>query len=78
LQIPYLESSAKFRKNVEQIFHTLIRQIRQFRYMERRCNGFMVAANGPNENQLMNWGTMAREEEGKRKKKAKGKTCRIQ
>lgn len=43
LQIPYLESSAKFRQNVDQLFHMLIRQIRQFRYLERRCNGHFAA-----------------------------------
>uniref|UniRef100_A0A915LPA2 Uncharacterized protein n=1 Tax=Meloidogyne javanica TaxID=6303 RepID=A0A915LPA2_MELJA len=39
LKIPYIESSAKFRQNVDQIFHTLIRQIRQFQNTEQQQNG---------------------------------------
>ena len=46
LKIPYIESSAKFRQNVDQIFHTLIRQIRQFRHSEQQqYNGDIINGN---------------------------------
>ena len=93
LQIPYIECSAKFRQNVDQLFHTLIRQIRQFRYLERRSNGntAMALENGSN-NTVMDhadWGMRnggysnnKQQQNGIRKKgkkeKEKSRNCRIQ
>jgi len=94
LQIPYIECSAKFRQNVDQLFHTLIRQIRQFRYLERRSNGNTTAAleNGCSNNTVMDhadWGMRngghsnnKQQQNGIRKKgkkeKEKSRNCRIQ
>jgi hypothetical protein len=80
MQIPYLESSAKFRQNVDQTFHILIRQIRQFRYLERRTNGHLGTLENGTGRDEVDW----REKEAEKKKKNKGtkkekaKTCRIQ
>ncbi|KAI6225121.1 Ras-like protein 2 [Aphelenchoides fujianensis] len=35
LQVPYVECSAKYRQNVDQIFHDLVRSIRRFKVQER-------------------------------------------
>ncbi|KAL3072156.1 hypothetical protein niasHT_034750 [Heterodera trifolii] len=77
LQLTYLECSAKYRHNVDQIFHSLIRQIRQFRYIERRCNGGTAAANWTEETDQNN----QQKKQNKRRevaKKKKDKGCRIQ
>lgn len=38
LGVPYLECSAKFRKNVDQAFHNLARLVRNFRQAEKMGN----------------------------------------
>ncbi|KAI1709420.1 ras family domain-containing protein [Ditylenchus destructor] len=37
LGMPYIECSAKVRHNVDQVFHDLVRMIRQYRYNERQA-----------------------------------------
>uniref|UniRef100_A0A914HIV6 Uncharacterized protein n=1 Tax=Globodera rostochiensis TaxID=31243 RepID=A0A914HIV6_GLORO len=76
LQLTYLECSAKYRHNVDQIFHSLIRQIRQFRYVERRCNG--TNANWTESFEETDQGNQKRPNKRREVKKKKEKVCRIQ
>nr|CAD2129017.1 unnamed protein product [Meloidogyne enterolobii] len=86
LKIPYIESSAKFRQNVDQIFHTLIRQIRQFQNTEQQQNGKIKNQLKANNNGYFenNYNKEVKQENGKRKKQEKSEKikksgiCRVQ
>jgi len=86
LKIPYIESSAKFRQNVDQIFHTLIRQIRQFQNTEQQQNGKIKNQVKANNNGYFenNYNKEVKQENGKRKKQEKSEKikksgiCRVQ
>ncbi|KAF7640048.1 Ras-related protein R-Ras2 [Meloidogyne graminicola] len=92
LNIPYIESSAKFRQNVDQIFHILIRQIRHFRQLEQQQyneqnNSNIKYNNGCIENNLekRDYNGIKQKNEVKQNKKKQGKNkikksgiCRIQ